>query len=306
MSRALRVLITGGTGLLGKALLETAPAGFEVLATFHRNPPPVEWRGRFFPLDVTSEASVAHVVAAMHPDVVIHAASLGSVDQAEREPALVRRVNVEGTQAIGRSCARCNARLVFISSNAVFDGAHPPYAEDSPVRAVNRYGALKIEAEAWVRASGLPHVIIRPILMYGWPFPGGRENVVTRWLAHWEAGQGTEVAQDIYSMPLFADNCAEAIWAAVREERRGTYHVAGANRVSLAAFAKETACVFGHDERLVIPVASAQLSGFAPRPSDTSFVTTKMERELGVRPIGIAEGLAILVKTRALAHQHGP
>jgi len=298
---ARRILITGGTGLLGGALLDAATEGEEVFATYYHNLPPAEWRHRFYPLDVRDEAAVMQLLESVRPHIVIHTASRGSVDEAERDPDGVRRVNVDGTLAVARVCARLGARVVFISSNAVFDGAHPPYAEDSPVRAMNRYGALKIEAEARLRELRQPHLVIRPILMYGWPWPGGRENVVTRWLSQLEQGQPVEVAADVTSMPLLSTNCAQAVWAAARLGRCEIYHVAGADRVSLVEFARATAREFDADERLVVAVPSAQLSGLAPRPLDTSFVTARMERELGVRPVGIAEGLASLHRTRILA-----
>lgn len=296
----LRVLITGGTGLLGKALLDAVPDDWEVWATCYRNAPPPDWRNRCYPLDVRDQAMVTDVFAQVRPEVVIHVASVGGVDEAQRDPVRVREVNVSGTKTVGDACACWNAQFVFISSNAVFDGQHPPYDEHSPVRAMNRYGEIKIEAETWVRRSGLPStLILRPILMYGWPLPGGRDNVVTRWLRQFEAGHVVPVAQDIYSMPLYVGNCAQAIWAAVSQGRMGTYHLAGADRMSLADFAQATARAFGFDDRLVVPVPRAQLTQFAPRPSDTSFVTTKMEQELGVRPMGIAEGLALMQQLRA-------
>lgn len=290
-----RILIVGGTGLLGKALLEAAPDDCEVWATFHRNIPPPDRRSRCYPLDVRDQALVDALAAQVRPDVIIHAAAVGRVDEAERNPDGVREVNVHGTQTVGRACARWNARFVFISSNAVFDGRHPPYDEQAPLRAANRYGSLKIEAERWIRREGPPGaLIIRPILLYGWPLPGGRGNVVTRWLQQLEAGQVVEAAEDIYSMPLYAGNCAHAIWAAVRQQRTGTYHLAGADHVSLAVFARLTARAFGYDKRLVVGVPNARLGMVAKRPADTSFVTTKMECELGVRPLGVAEGLAVM------------
>lgn len=297
----MRALITGGTGLLGKSLLETRPNGWELHLTYCARPPSAEWPADWHPLDVRDERAVRRLVSSLRPDVVIHTASVGSVDEAERDPAGVRQVNVQGVERVGRACALAQARLVFVSSNAVFDGTRPPYGEDAAVRAVNRYGALKIEAEAWVRGSGLPHAIVRPILMYGWPLPGGRENVMTRWLRQLEAGQPLAVADDLYSMPLLAANGAEAIWAVVAQQRTGTYHLAGADRLSLFEFAKAVARAFGHPERLVHPVPHASLPGLAPRPKDTAFITTRMARDLGVRPIGVDEGLAGLARTRVAA-----
>ena len=300
MSPAHRALITGGTGLLGQALLEGAPAGWEVEATFHQTLPTEAWSGRFHQLDVRDEAAVVRLMDAVRPAVVIHTASIGSVDEAERDPAAVRAVNVGGTQAIGQACERAGARLAFISSNAVFDGASPPYAEEAPVRAVNRYGAIKIEAERWVReACAAPWVVIRPILMYGWPPPEGRGNVVTRWIAQLEQGQPVEVDGRLWSMPLLAANCADAVWAAVTGGRSGIYHVAGADRLSLLEFAGRAARVFGCDERLIRPASERFLSRFAPRPRDTSFVTAKMAQELGIRPLGTWDGLTSMQRARA-------
>lgn len=293
-----RVLIAGGVGLLGHALLASAPSGLELRATYHERQPEPEWSARFRPMDVCDEPGVMAAIEEFRPDVVIHAASIGSVDLAEREPDRVRRVNIGGLQVVMRACARVGARLIFISSNAVFDGRHPPYDEHAPRSAANEYGRLKIEAEELVESSGLPNAIVRPILMYGWPVAGGRNNAVTRWLADFESGRPVEVADDIYSMPLRASNCAEAIWAVIRLERLGIYHVAGADRVTLAEFARETARVFAAPERLVVPVPSSHFSSLAPRPADTSFVTAKMVRDLGVRPIGIHEGLVDMRRTR--------
>jgi dTDP-4-dehydrorhamnose reductase len=293
-----RVLITGGTGLLGQALLHSTPNGWEVAATFHRQLPPTEWRHCFRALDVRDEAAVLGAVSQFRPTVVIHSASIGSVDLAERDPDSVRRVNVGGLQAVARACERAGARMALISSNAVFDGSHPPYAEDAARRAVNAYGAIKIEAEEWLEQSGLPYLIFRPIMMYGWPLPGGRSNAVTRWLAELEAGRSIDVASDIFSMPLFVSNGAAAIWEGLKGERRGLYHLAGADRVALVDFAREAARVFGCPDSLVVPVPSSSFAGLAPRPLDTSFVTTRMTQELGVRPIGIREGLLAMQRTR--------
>ena len=295
-----RILITGGTGLLGKALLETAPKDCELSATCHRNRPPTEWREIFHIVDVRDREQVERLIMSLHPQVVIHAASMGSVDEAEQNPEQVFEVNVGGTQAVGRACGRVGALCVFISSNAVFDGLQPPYAEEAPLRAVNRYGQIKIAAETWLRESGLPYVIVRPLLIYGWPFPGGRGNVVTRWVDEMEQGRSVTVADDIYSRPLPATNAADGIWAAVARQQTAVYHLAGANRVSLVEFARETARVFGCDERLIIPISRDRMTQFAPRPRDTSFITTKMEQELGVRPIEIREGLVAMQRARTL------
>lgn len=296
------VLITGGTGLLGKALLETAPAGVRVVATCHRRPPPAGWRDRFHPLELTDPSSVARLFEEARPQAVIHTASIGEVDDAERDPGRARAVNVQGTRAVLQACRRRNAALIFISSNAVFDGTSPPYAEDAPLKSVNRYGQIKIEAEQMLRSADVPTLIVRPILMYGWPLEGGRENAVIRWLKALEEGKPVQVSEETVSMPLWVGDCARAVWTGLLRSKGGIVHVGGMDRVTMPKFAREVCRCFGHDEHLIQPVSSRAFAHLAPRPRDTSFDLTRLRQEFGIEPVGIREGLARMRLQRPTAH----
>jgi len=286
-----RILITGVTGLLGKALLETTPGEVGIFgAHFSASSP----SGPFRLMDVRDEAQVAQAFEWARPELVIHTASIGRVDYAEHHREETWAVNVGGTQKVGRLCLRCGAKLIFVSSNAVFDGENPFYAEDAPVNPVNYYGQLKVEGERCVRSSGLEYAIVRPILMYGWHNPGERGNWVTTWIHKLGQGERVKVVDDVRSKPLLARNCAEVIWAIVTQNRTGIYHVAGADHITLHDFALKTAEVFDLDAALIEPVPSSFFPEIAPRPRDTSFDTTKMERELGVKPVGVIEGLTCM------------
>lgn len=289
---AKRILITGGTGLLGQALLKTAPDGVELFGTYlPGNPPPAPMPCSFYPLDVRGLAQVAQVFEQVRPDWVIHTASIGSVDYAEQHREEAWTVNIGGTQNVGQMCRRHKARLIFISSNAVFDGERPLYSEAAPVNPINHYGRLKVEGEQWVQSSGVENAIVRPILMYGWHLPTERGNWVTTWIRMLSQGQRVKVVNDTRSKPLFARNCAEAIWAVVAQNRTGVYHVAGADHITLYDLALKVAEIFGLDASLIDPVPSSYFPEIAPRPRDTSFDTSKMEKELGVRPWGVQDGL---------------
>jgi dTDP-4-dehydrorhamnose reductase len=293
-----RILITGSTGLLGRALLETLPEGIEVFGTYLPiRPPVVQMPCPFFPLDVQDKSQVAQVLAQTQPDTVIHTASIGSVDYSEHHREESWAVNVGGTQNIGRACARQHAKLIFISSNAVFDGEHPFYSEEAPVNPINYYGQLKVEGEEWVKSSGLEYAIVRPILMYGWHSPIERGNWVTSWLRSLNQGQRVKVVEDVGTKPLYALNCAEVLWAVIAQHQTGIYHAAGADHITLYQFAQATAEVFGLDAALIDPVPSSYFPEIAPRPKDTSFDTTKMERELGVRAWGVRDGLRHMQRT---------
>jgi dTDP-4-dehydrorhamnose reductase len=234
------------------------------------------------------------------PDVVIHAAAIGSVDFAERNREETKKVNVGGTEVVIELCQIVKSRLIYISSNAVFDGRTPLYSETTPVNPINYYGQLKVDAENVVRKSGIPWAIVRPILMYGWPYPGERDNPVVWWVNSLKNSQPIKVVDNVLSKPLPAWSCADVLWALIQQNRTGIYHAAGRDHISLYRFALLTAEVFGLDASLITPVPDSYFPEIAPRPQDTSFDTTKMETELGVKTIGVRDGL-LRMKTESPA-----
>jgi dTDP-4-dehydrorhamnose reductase len=287
-----RVLITGGTGLLGVAIQRSAPKdiqGFSVYFPDRSLPMPLP-----FPVlaaDVSDRMKMQAVFEWAKPDVVIHAAAIGSVDFAERNREETKKVNVGGTEVVIDLCQIFKSRLIYISSNAVFDGRTPLYSEAMPVNPINYYGQLKVDAENVVRKSSIPWAIVRPILMYGWPYPGERDNPVVWWVRSLENGQPIKVVDNVLSKPLPAWSCADVLWALIQQDRTGIYHAAGRDHISLYRFALQTAEVFGLDAGLITPVPDSYFPEIAPRPQDTSFDTTKMETELGVKTVGVRDGL---------------
>jgi len=162
----------------------------------------------------------------------------------------------------------------------VFDGRTPFYTETDLVNPINYYGQLKVEAENIVKGSNIPWAIVRPILMYGWPYPGERDNPVVWWVRSLGNGKPIKVVDNVFSKPLPAWSCAEVIWAVLQQNRSGIYHAAGRAHVSLYEFALQTAEVFGLDGNLITPVPDSYFPEIAPRPRDTSFDTTKMKQGL--------------------------
>lgn len=288
----MRVLITGGTGLLGVALQRSVPTdvqGFSIYFSGHNLSMPLP-----FPIliaDVADRKQMQSIFGWTMPDVVIHTAAIGSVDFAERNREQTKKINVGGTEIIVSLCQIFKSRLIYISSNAVFDGQDPFYSETAPVNPINYYGKLKVEAEVIVRESDILWTIIRPILMYGWPYQGERDNLVAQWVRLLKEGKTIEVVDNVFSKPLSAWSCAEIIWEVIRQHRFGIYHIAGKDHLSLYQLALQVAEVFDLDARLIVPVPDSHFSEIAPRPRDTSFDTSKIENDLGVKTIGIKEGL---------------
>lgn len=288
-----RILITGGTGLLGVAIQRFAPKDIQGFSIY--------FPGRYLPgrlpffvrsADVSDMKQMQSVFEWAMPDVVIHTAAVGSVDFAEKNRKQTRKVNVGGTEVVVALCKIFKSRLVYISSNAVFDGQSPLYSETSSVNPINYYGQLKVEAENIVRESNILWSIVRPILMYGWPYQGERDNPVVWWVRSLENGKPIKVVDNVFSKPLPSWSCAEVVWEIIRQQRTGIYHAAGRDHLSLYQFALKVAEVFNLDIRLITPVPDSYFPEIAPRPRDTSFDTTKIESELNIKPVSVIEGLS--------------
>jgi len=296
-----RVLITGGTGLLGVALQRSAPKdiqGFSVYFPDSLLAVPLPFQ--ILTADVTDRKQMQAVFEWAKPDVVIHTAAIGSVDFAERNREQTRKVNVGGTEVVAELCRIFKSRLIYISSNAVFDGCSPLYSESAPVNPINYYGQLKVEAENIVRESNLSWAIVRPILLYGWPYQGERDNPVVWWVRSLENGKPIKVVDNVFSKPLSVWSCADVVWAVIRQQQTGIYHAAGRDHLSLYQFALQVAEVFDLDARLITPVPDSYFPEIAPRPRDTSFDTSEMENKLGVKPIGVNEGLRRMKAERTI------
>ena len=288
--------------MLGVALQESAPTdiqGFSVYFPERSLPIPLPFP--ILAVDVTVLKQMQSVFEWAKPDVVIHTAAIGSVDFAERNREQTRKVNVGGTEVIASLCKIFKSRLIYISSNAVFDGLTPFYSETAPVNPINYYGELKVEAENIVKGSGVPWTIVRPILMYGWPYPGERDNPVVWWVRSLREGKPIKVVDNVFNKPLPVWSCAEVVWAVIQQNRTGIYHTAGRDHISLYEFALQTAEVFDLDEKLITPVPDSYFPEIAPRPRDTSFDTSKMESELGISTISVKEGLARMKAERPTA-----
>ncbi len=281
---ALRVLITGANGLLGSHLLRSMDEKDEI---------------HFSRFNILDRDDVRMAMGYFKPDTVIHCAAEGRVDFAESNYQAAFDLNVTGTQNLLMAARQYKAHFVFISSNAVFDGSKAPYHEYSPQKPINKYGWTKRDAEDLVDDYEHQSTIIRPIMLYGWPVHGSRGNFVTRVLEDLNAGKEVRAAQDIFTQPTYALDCAEAIWAIAKNESREarTVNVASKEKMSLFKFAREIAMTFELNPQLVIPVNSSDLEGLAPRPADTTFDVSRLER-LGLTMKPPIHGLLNMKKER--------
>lgn len=281
----MRILVTGGSGLLGKSLLETASGHYKLNMTYYTNKPPYHNQAFWAKMDVRDRVNVFDLFELIKPHIVIHCASIGNVDYAETNYVKVRDVNVGGLGHVIDACLGCKSKLVYVSSNAVFSGRFPPYDETSVLNPINSYGAIKCEAEQLVRKKARKWLIIRPFLLYGWPYKNARGNWVTRIYEKLELGKkGLALVDDKIWMPTYAPDCADAIWKLLfqKELDHEIFNVAAPERTTLYQFGLKVCDVFGLKKSFLKPVGSEYFNPGqdanvkAKRPTDTSYDLVKL------------------------------
>jgi len=220
----MRVLITGGTGQLGRALSRLAPEGVQVTALGSSQ------------CDITDQPAVSRAVITCQPDLVIHCAAMTDVDGCERDPGKAWRVNALGTQHVAAAATEAGARLVYISTNYVFDGAaEEPYHEFARPNPISVYGTTKLAGEEIVRALCPRHYVVRTAMLYD---ETGR-NFVNTVLRLTGERLVLQMVADQIGNPTYAADLAEAIWRLVQQPAYGTYHLVNAGYASWFEWACE-------------------------------------------------------------------
>lgn len=300
----MRVLVTGGSGLIGWSLIQRLPAHWQVFATVHQNtrlalPGP---HITCVPIDLKKPQAGSALVAAIKPDVIIHTASMSDPEQVERNRRAAWLLNVVATRSLVRSAKAWNAHVILCSTIYVFDGQNAPYCEMDQPKPINFYGRTKLIAERITRKYCDRSLLLRLTTAYGWHLPGQRQNWVTWLLARLAQGAPVSAASDVVTNYVWAEDVAQALVHGIEHEVCGLVHVGGLDTLSRYAFSLLIADTFGLDPAPIAPVSGDQLPGQAQRPKNTDCSIAMLTHQLGLRPTPIAHALKRM-KDQQISHE---
>jgi dTDP-4-dehydrorhamnose reductase len=280
------LFVTGASGLLGSRIVEKATCHFRVIPLHNTKP----LHAHSLKLDITNASEVSSLFNKLKPYAVIHAASETNVDRCESEKAHAWEVNVEGTQNIVSTSNKVGAKLIYISTDYVFDGLKGNYTEQDKPNPINYYGITKLEGEKRVIENCKNYTILRTSVLYGWhPW---KQNFVTWVISQLKQNKEITVVEDHFNSPTLADNLAEMIMEAVQKDFYGLYHASGSERISRYDFALQIAKTFNLGAGLIKPAKMNQLTTWiARRPRDSSLNTEKIQKQLKTKPLNITQGL---------------
>ena len=228
--------------------------------------------------DVRDDAATRRAIADARPDVVVHAAAYTAVDRAETEPDTAMAVNRDGTANVCEACHEAGSRLVYLSTDYVFDGsARAPIAPGTPVAPLGAYGRSKAEGERVVRDRAVDWLMVRA----GWLFGPGRDTFVSVMRDAAAARRPVTVVHDLVGAPTSTAFVAEALWGLVAKGERGVWHLAPRGSASWLDVAREVFAQVGAPGDLVTPCTAAESGRAARRPAFTVLDTSRTERALG-------------------------
>lgn len=251
----MKVLLTGGRGMLGRTICEEL-ADFEVVPTDLPE------------ADITDENGIDAVLREHRPDAVIHCAAMTAVDKCEEAVDLAYRLNARGTANVASACDRQGIRLIAISTDYVFEGdGDQPYSEfDVATGGRTVYGKSKFAGEEQVRALCPDHVVCRISWLYG---KGGPSFVHAMLKLADGSRPVLKVVADQHGNPTSAYAVARELRAILRRPNlRGTFHVTCEGEATWAEFAEEIFRLAGKAQRIE-PCTTEEFPRPAPRPRNS-------------------------------------
>lgn len=304
----MRIAITGASGLLGRALIASATARHHVIAASHRsviadplqsrhpreggNPCPPATR---VPLDLSKPDSILKFVELSHPAVIIHAAAITDVDLCEREPHLAGALNAVATRQLADAVRKTAARIVYLSTDYVFDGSSGPYAETDAPRPINVYGRTKLDGENAILTLGARAAVVRSSSFLGHGGPN-RPTFAERMVETIRDHPPLQAPGDQRSNITPVEELAEGILRLVESGLSGIWHIAHPRILSRYDLAAMMAKLAGLDPTRIKRVEYVSLKRPANRPLHGGLTAEKANQALSLswRPLeeSVAEFLS--------------
>ena len=280
-----RILITGATGQLGRSVVEELQPHFNILSTARKIPVETLTACPVVEMDISNKSIVQQVVSKHEPDVLIHLAAMTNVDGCEREKEKAWDINVKGTEHLLQAISGSETRIIFISTDYVFDGENGPYGVDAKPSPINYYGKSKLAAENAIRGGRNAWVILRTNVLYG---ACGSPASFVRWVTEsLKIGNEIRVVDDQYGNPTWTGSLAESIKLLIVLNSEGLFHYGGADFISRHQFALKIAVTYNLDQSLIKKISTEELGQLAKRPLQSGLTTNKIEETVGIRTYGI-------------------
>jgi dTDP-4-dehydrorhamnose reductase len=295
----MKLLITGSSGFVAGSILAQAGVQWEVHGC-GRTEAPGTMEGLYgslpfyyHPVDLLDTESLSALLYSVRPDAVIHTAAIANIDFCEEHPAIAEAMNTSVTERLAAVCREINAKLVFCSTDTVFDGKKGFYTEVDPPSPINMYARTKVAAERAVLAASAKNVVARLSLVMGLPVMGRGNSFLAETLDKLKRGEAVKFPENETRTPIDVITLGAALHELAGNEFGGIIHLSGNTRINRYLMAREIAETTGFSPDLILPVNSNSLPGRTPRPDDVSLDNSRAGQVLNTPMRSLSEGLAL-------------
>ena len=291
MNHPIKIAVTGASGMLGTAILDHLMEEYDIFATSRSigyKTEKINWQI----FDLLDNEKLVNWLKNKRPEVVIHCAAIVDVDQCEKEPVKARNLHVNTTKTIADVISQWRGRLIYISTDSVFDGCQQVlYEEEAKPNPKNTYALTKYEGELETLAS--PGGIVLRTNIFGW---SQKEHLS---FAEWILKGLLEktpmtMFTDVNFTPLHVSHVAQIILQIIKTDISGLFHLAGSAKLSKYDFTFKLAKEFGLNTDKVVPVSIDEVNLAAGRPKNIALSNAKLSKLLGYCFPSVDEGIAYL------------
>ncbi len=294
-----RLLITGASGLLGANLVLAATEEYEVIALYYRHA--IELAGvQSISADLSQPGIAKELFDRYQPDWVIHCAADTSIDELESNPKRAFRMNRDMATNVAEAAQEIGAKMVHISTDAVFDGREGPYREGDPTEPVNVYGKSKLAGEQAVQAV-YPEALIIRTNIFGWNAQS-KSSLAEWFINNLMQGIPCKGFDDVYFNPLLVNHLWVIINSLIKSDLRGVFHVGSDQCISKFEFGVRLAEFFDLNKELISAIEIETGSLRAPRPKNTCLDCSKIRKVVNVGLLDLESNISFFHELEQLGY----
>lgn len=284
-----KFLVIGAGGLVGQPLFSELLPGHNVFGTTLRKNHRV-----FLPLDVTSVSQVRLLIKDIKPDCLIACHNLrGGVKYCQKNPDAAKKVHFEAIKVIGRQCGELGIRLIYISSECVFDGKKEIYTEEDKTKPLSVYGAWKAKAEEWIQDHLTDYAVIRTMSVFGWQPETKTPNAMMSAYFAITQKRKLEISTLRSGTPTYTKDLAKAILELSLSREGGIFHITGLSYLNRYEWLCKTCEALGWDSSFLIPVEKSSPENTL-YPLKIKLSTEKFRSRFKTKLHTLPEALALL------------
>ena len=293
-----KLLLTGHAGFVAGSVVWQARDDWDVYGISRSQTPEKREGFQSYQFDLTNTDALRECFEAIKPDAVIHAAAIADIDYCQANQDQAQAINFSTTHELAKLCASNNAKMVFCSTDTVFDGKKGLYTESDPPNPVNFYGETKVRAEQSVLEQLESGVVARLPLVMGLPILGTGNSFLAKMMTAMSTGQAMKFPENEIRTPADVITLGAALLELAGDHNNGIIHLSGSTVINRYEMGKRIAAVLGYAPELVLPTDSNAMPDRAPRPIDVSLDNSKAKSILNTPMQTLEQGLQLVLTSK--------